>query len=398
MAGSPDVPDLFHNTVAFCRRLRLHGLPVTTSQVIEAVRALERLDLADGREVRLGLRSVLTAGPDELAVFDRVFATFWDAELRARSRSDLRPLTAPARDSADAHVRLRHLNPPGRSPDLSVVAFPDEARDEDTEPIETPGTSDREALARQDFSTFPDDRLDDLLRIAMALARRLESTMRRRWRSGRAGRLDLRRTIRASLARGELIELRLRRRRRRPLRLVVLCDVSGSMNLYSRVLVLFLFALQQAFARVETFAFSTRLTRITSHLKSHSYREALDRLTAVSDWSGGTRIGESLSTFTRHHGRLVDHQTLVIVLSDGWDTGDPAVLARELATIRRRARGVIWLNPLLGRPGYQPLTRGMAAALPHLDGFAPAHNIESLRSFARQVGQDAWSRRPVLQG
>jgi uncharacterized protein with von Willebrand factor type A (vWA) domain len=385
MAVPPHVPDLFRSTVAFCRRLRLHGLPVTTSQVIEAVRALERLDLTDSREVRAGLRTVLTAGPDERAVFDRLFETFWGAEPRDRSRSDLRPLTSSAPESPNANVQLRHLGPPGRSPELSVLAFPDDGRDEGGEPIETPGMSDREAIARQDFSTFPDDRLDDLLRIAMVLARRLESTMRRRWRTGRSGRLDLRRTIRASLARGELIELRLRRRRRRPLGLVVLCDVSGSMNLYSRVLVLFVFALQQAFARVETFAFSTRLTRITGHLKGHSYREALDRLTAVSDWAGGTRIGESLAAFTRQHGRLVDHQTLVIILSDGWDTGDPAVLARELAVIRRRARGVIWLNPLLGRPGYQPLTRGMAAALPHVDAFEPAHNIESLRRFANRV-------------
>ena len=209
--------------------------------------------------------------------------------------------------------------------------------------------------------------------------------MRRRGRGGRRGRLDLRRTIRANLARGEIIDLRRRQRRRRPLRLIVLCDVSGSMNVYSRVLLLFLFALQQSFTRIETFAFSTRLTRITAHLKGRSYRQALDRLIAVSDWSGGTRIGESLAAFNRQHGRLLDRQTLVVVLSDGWDTGDPNVLARELMTIRRRARRVIWLNPLLGRPGYEPLTRGMAAALPHLDGFAPAHNLQSLQDFARNV-------------
>jgi uncharacterized protein with von Willebrand factor type A (vWA) domain len=382
---SPGSPDLFHRTLAFCRQLRRHGLPVTTTQAIEALRSLERLDLTDGREVRLGLRSVLTAEPDELDVFDRVFAAFWDPETTAGGRPDLAPLTRPAPTPSGAHVQLRRRME-ARAADLSVQSFLGEDAETDDEPIETPGMSDTEALSRQDFSTFPDDRLDELLSVALALARKLESRMRRRWRIGGATRLDLRRTIRANLARGEVIDLRHRRRRRRPLRLVVLCDVSGSMNVYSRVLVLFLFALQQAFARVETFAFSTRLTRITSYLRAHSYRHALEQLTDVSDWSGGTRIGESLATFNARYGQLVDQQTLVVVLSDGWDTGEPAVLARELASMRRRARALIWLNPLLGRPGYQPLTRGMVAALPHLDRFAPAHNIESLREFARAVG------------
>lgn len=268
---------------------------------------------------------------------------------------------------------------------LSIEGWAREGEDTIGEPIGTPAMSDREALARQDFSTFSDDQLDDLLRIAMALARRLAGRLRRRWRSGPAGRLDLRRTIRANLARAEWIELKRRRRRRRPLRLVLLCDVSGSMNLYSRVLLLFIYALQQAFSRVETFAFSTRLTRISGYLRGRSYREALAQLTAVSDWSGGTRIGHSLETFNRQFSKLLDRQTLVIVLSDGWDTGEPELLASQLAHIRRRARALIWLNPLLGNVDYRPLTRGMSAALPHLDRFASAHNLQSLRKFAESL-------------
>jgi uncharacterized protein with von Willebrand factor type A (vWA) domain len=217
------------------------------------------------------------------------------------------------------------------------------------------------------------------VQIARRLARRIS---RRRRPSARRGRLDLRRTLRANVTRGDLIDLRYRRRKRRKVRLVLLCDVSGSMDLYSRFLLQFLFALQSVFARVETFTFSVHLTRVTEYLRGRSYREVLRRLTAVRDWSGGTRIGESLAEFNRQWGRLVDRQTIVIILSDGWDTGDPELLAGELLRIKRRAGRVIWLNPLLGNPSYEPLTRGMAAALPLVDHFAAAHNLAALRALA----------------
>src|SRR5438552_3245288 len=204
----------------------------------------------------------------------------------------------------------------------------------------------------------------------------------RRLRGPARGPHDLRRTLRANLTRGELIDLRYRRRKRKKVRLVLLCDVSGSMDLYSRFLLQFLFALQSAFSRVETFTFSVRLTRVTDYLRARSYREVLRRLTAVKDWSGGTRIGESLAEFNRGWPSLVDRRTIVIILSDGWDTGDPDMLSAELLRIKRRAGRVIWLNPLLGNPSYEPLTRGMAAALPLVDRFAAAHNLAALRDLA----------------
>jgi uncharacterized protein with von Willebrand factor type A (vWA) domain len=208
---------------------------------------------------------------------------------------------------------------------------------------------------------------------------------RRRRPVRRRGRVDLRRTLRANLTRGEIIELRYRQRKRRKVKLVLLCDVSGSMDLYSRFLLQFLFALQHVFSRVETFTFSVHLTRVTDYLRARSYREVLRRLQEVRDWSGGTRIGESLAEFNRHWAHLVDRRTIVILLSDGWDTGDPEVLATELLRIKRRAGRVIWLNPLLGNPSYQPLTRGMAAALPLVDHFAAAHNLAALRELADRL-------------
>jgi len=194
--------------------------------------------------------------------------------------------------------------------------------------------------------------------------------------------VDLRRSMRANLTRGEIIELRRRSRRRRKVRLVLLCDVSGSMDLYSRFLLQFLYALQNVFGRVETFTFATRLTRVSELLRGPSYKSALRRLTEVRDWSGGTRIGDSLRDFNREWGHLVDRRTIVLVLSDGWDTGEPEVLAQEMLSLKRRAGRVIWLNPLLGNPSYEPLTRGMAAALPLIDHFAAAHNLASLRELA----------------
>ena len=201
----------------------------------------------------------------------------------------------------------------------------------------------------------------------------------------RRGRVDLRRTLRANLSRGDFIELKYRRRKLRKARLVLLCDVSGSMDLYSRFLLQFLFALQRAFERVETFTFSVRLTRVTEHLRARSYRDVLRKLAEVRDWSGGTRIGDSLAEFNRQWGSLVDRRTIVILLSDGWDTGDPELLASELLRIKRRAGRVIWLNPLLGNPSYEPLTRGMAAALPLVDDFAAAHNLAALRNLAGKL-------------
>ena len=235
----------------------------------------------------------------------------------------------------------------------------------------------------RDFSTFPAEDLDEVARLTVLIAKRLARRVSRRRRpTRRGGVIDLRRSMRANMMKGEIIELRRRERRRRKVRLVLLCDVSGSMDLYSRFLLQFLYALQNVFGRVETFTFATRLTRVTEQLKGPSYQLALRRLTEVRDFSGGTRIGESIQEFNRSWRQLVDRHTIVLVLSDGWDTGEPDVLAAEMLSLRRRAGRVIWLNPLLGNPSYEPLTRGMAAALPLVDHFAAAHNLASLRDLA----------------
>jgi uncharacterized protein len=369
--------------VRFAALLRSQSLPITPRQAIEAVRGLDHLDLGDRHEVYLGLRALLVTRPEEATVFDRCFEAFW----RTRSEAD-EVAEALAGPSMPGDVPEALVDSQGaRKERLELEGWGEEDEGEDGgEPIGVPVASEMEALATRDFSTFSPDQLDELLRVTVQIARRLARRVSRRRRPvRRRGRVDLRRTLRANITRGEIIELRYRHRKRRKVRLVLLCDVSGSMDLYSRFLLQFLFALQHVFSRVETFTFSVHLTRVTDYLRARSYREVLRRLQDVRDWSGGTRIGESLAEFNRHWSHLVDRRTIVILLSDGWDTGDPEVLASELLRIKRRAGRVIWLNPLLGNPSYQPLTRGMAAALPLVDHFAAAHNLAALRELADRL-------------
>jgi uncharacterized protein len=368
--------------VDFVSLLRRQSLPITPLQTIETARALDHLDLGDRQEVYLGLRALLVTRPEEATIFDRCFEAFW----RARSEADevAEALAGPSMpgDAPEAPVESQGA----RKERLELEGWGEEEAEDGGEPLGVPVASEMEALAGRDFSTFSPDQLDEVLRLTVQIARRLARRVSRRRRPvRRRGRVDLRRTLRANLTRGEIIELRYRQRKRRKVRLVLLCDVSGSMDLYSRFLLQFLFALQHVFSRVETFTFSVHLTRVTDYLRARSYREVLRRLQEVRDWSGGTRIGESLAEFNRHWSHLVDRRTIVILLSDGWDTGDPEALATELLRIKRRAGRVIWLNPLLGNPSYQPLTRGMAAALPLVDHFAAAHNLAALRDLADRL-------------
>jgi hypothetical protein len=212
------------------------------------------------------------------------------------------------------------------------------------------------------------------LRLATCRSRRLVPTRGR-------GRVDLRRSLRRAVAtRGEVLTLARRVPAVEASRLVAICDTSGSMDAHARFLLAFALSLKRAARRTEVFAFNTALTRLTPWLVPGKVGPTLDRLTAgVPDWSGGTRIGECLADFVRRWGReLLDDRTVVVILSDGLDRGEPDVLAAAMRAIRARARTVIWLNPLLGDPRYRPLARGMAAALPFVDHLAPAHNLESL--------------------
>ena len=379
-AVPPLASDLVSVTVRFCRFIRARGLLVTAAESRDALRALEAVDLGDRAEVHRALRTVLASRPEDFATFDAAFDAFWGGLGQPSV-----PVDAVPGDGEAPPGPLEAGFPKAKDADLEFAQWAD-AGDGEGEPVGLPGVSDLDAVMGKDFSTFESAELAEVERLAIQIARRLATRRSRRlYPSRRRGRVDLRRTVRWGLTRGELVELARRERRILKTKLVVLCDVSGSMDLYSRLLVQFLFALQNQLGRMETFVFSTRLKRITEELRGASYRAALARLGDVREWSGGTKIGESLRDFVVSWRGLLDRDTVVIVLSDGWDTGDPTMLAEALIKMRRRAGKVIWLNPLLGSPDYQPLTQGMMAALPHVDLFLPAHNLDSLRSLARHL-------------
>ncbi len=244
------------------------------------------------------------------------------------------------------------------------------------------GGSALERLRRTDFSEVSPQDHEQLELLVLRLSNRMRVRLARRQQATpQKGRVDLRRTIRRSIAYGgDPVDLRYRGPKPRKPRLVALLDVSGSMDQYSFFLLRFIYALKRHFDRVEAFLFSTRLTCVTAALKARRFPDTLPRLADTADaWSSGTRIGACLETFNDEYARRVlTRDTLVFILSDGLDTGEPTLLTRELQAIKQRARKLIWLNPLLGMKEYEPLARGIASALPLIDAFVPAHNLESL--------------------
>lgn len=362
------------------RALRDRGVVSTPAETIDAARALGEVDVADRDDVFCSLRAIMISRPEDFAAFDEAFAEVWRPTEGVAA-----PLPAPnvSRAKVPPPVAKRETRPVSLQNWMKPEGEPSEGA-----PVQLRAASDRESLEGRDFAGWRSEETDAFERIARQIARRLSMRRSRRWKVSRRGaRIDLRRSARSALrTSGELMRLVRRERRIRRTRLVALCDVSGSMELYARFLLQFLHALQNSFASVETFVFATRLSRITEHLRGARYQDALRELGRdVRDWSGGTRIGASLRSFVERFPCELDRRTIVVILSDGWDVGDPAELERAMAEVRRRAGRVIWLNPLMGAPGFSPETRGMQAALPHVDILAPGHSLEALRALVREL-------------
>lgn len=399
--GAPDPgrrPDLRADpdawTVRLGRALRDEGVPCTVQETLTARAALPRLDLSDPVEAYFGLRSVFVSDPSQMEAFDRCFWRLWGQEQRDGARPGDPPADAPADD------RLRHGGGDGTGRTRPSVmerlrvggGADDGGPGEDGDPAEATARSrfsPRESLARRPFASLDPAETRRVERILDRLAVKLATRRSRRLRpSRRRGRVDLRRSLRQAVRHDGEIPRPARRRRRidRP-RIVLLCDVSGSMERYSRFLLRFLLAAGRRGRDVETFVFSTRLTRLTGHLRGGRADRALEDLSRrVPDWSGGTRIGACLARFLDRHGRvLLGQKTVVVVMSDGLERGDVPDLEHAIRGIRRRARKVIWLNPLLATRDYEPEARGMKAALPHVDEFAPGDSLEALRDLVRMV-------------
>ncbi len=381
---------LSENIVLFCRYLRHHGMRVSAAEQADALRAMRELGFDHAESLRLVLRAVLARSPQELQQFDELYEAFWreleraqDAKIREHEQERPRRPDDPARKPPSLEVLKNwlHGNKSEEEKELAVC-------------------SSMEVLAKKDFSELHGEELQLVMQAIAVLARSLATRYSRRYRSvRRGGVLDMKKIMRSSMRRGgEVIDLAFRQHKIQRLRLVMLCDTSKSMDLYSRFLIQFMYSFHHADSRIETFVFSTRLHRITAQLQQGSFRSALQQLSdSVPDWSGGTRIGASLKTFAEQYGpRLLDARTLVLIMSDGWDTGETDELEQAMQYLHARAGRVIWLNPLAGSPAYSPEVRGMKAAMPYIDIFAPVHNLESLKALSRMVhglAGDVWRKK-----
>ena len=370
--------DLVAHLARFAGELRAAGVPVTPRDEIDAAAALGHLDIGDRDEVRLGLRASLKIERRAWDVFDAVFERYWrlgDAgDQRRRPRSPRRAPPSWPGDGNPLSMLARRLAEE-RAVGAEEAAQSDEGR---------PGYSPRAVLRRKSFEVCTGDELAEMERLLSQVVRRIATRRSRRLVPSPRGRvIDIRRSFRRSLAQGgELVDLARRDRALERPHLVVLCDTSGSMDPYTRFLLTFVLSLENVAPRTEVFAFNTSLTRLTPWITAGNVAATLRRFARnVDDWSGGTRIGECLREFADDYLRqVVAGDTSVLIFSDGLDRGGTNALEEALLLIRRRARRVIWLNPLMGDPRYRPEARGMQAALPHIDDLVPAHNLESLEA------------------
>lgn len=361
--------DLLVHLGRFAAALRAAGLPIGTSDEVDATRALTLIDLFDPEEVRRTLRIAFKVRRRDWATFDACFARFWTA--------------APAGVRAAELTRAKQSADVGRRSGLQR-GTEGGGRDQSLGAGDTPGYSPDVVLRRKPFDECSADDLAQMERVLARLTLKLAFGRSRRLVPARRGIADLRRSFRRAVGTGgELVELAYRARAIETPRLVVLCDTSGSMDRHVRFLLAFVLALKRVARGTEVFVFNTSLTRVTPSLAAGRIGRIgpmLDSLTlAVPDWSGGTRIGESLTEFVaRYRDQFVTSKSVVIVFSDGLDQGDTTLVAAAVRAIRARARKIIWLNPLAGDPRYEPTARAMQAALPFIDRLAPAHNLESL--------------------
>ena len=374
---------LLHNLILFGRLLRALGMDVNPGRMIDLVQALEHVNLAQRADFFYTARSLLVHDRDDLPLFEQAFELFWRVPKERALLADLYKFN-PITPQNQPIITSPALEEPEPNSDDGAIDDEDEAVQEIIEVTRTYST--RELLRRKDFGALTETEMQDVKRFMAQLVWQLGLRRTRRQRPGRGQRLDLRRSLRRNLRYGgELIEWPSRQPKFKPRPLIIIADISGSMERYSRLLLHFIYSLAKGLEQeVEAFVFSTHLTRITRQLRGREIDRALEEVAReVTDWSGGTRIGESLKTFNFDWGRRVlGRGAVVLLISDGWDRGDPLLLREEIGRLQRSCHRLVWLNPLLGSAEYEPLTRGMQASLPHIDDFLPVHNLASLEELA----------------
>ena len=366
------------NLLLFGRVLRAAGVHVHRGRMADAIDALDLIGVGRRADVKAALRAVLVYRHEDLPIFDDAFDLFFRAHGESVLDLPLFSLGERARI-----VTKRKAGAPSR------VDVEDSASDAAASAALAVGAYSPVELSRtKDFGEFTAAELEQARRLLERAPWEPGTRRTRRWQRANRGGVDLRRVLRRNVARGgDLIDLPRRTRREVQRPIVLLADVSGSMDRYSRMLVAFASGLTRSSREVETFLFATRLTRVTRRVAAAGGPQAITSVVhGLQDWGGGTRIGDALRAFnTRWARRVIRHGPVVLIVSDGWDRGDPELLARELARLRRNCTRLIWLNPLLGSASYEPLTRGMQAALAHIDDFMPAHNMSSLEALAAHL-------------
>ena len=373
------------NLLAFGRALKELGVKVSLSQVIDVSRAVEFVDLADKGDFRALLRSNLISQKEDFPVFDMLFDCFWREQSYERVPMETleiqgTPTESGAQEGGDEE---------GLEEAVAETVATENVPLENLDEFSIPTYSPQELLNRKDFSEMGVEESRAIARAILLIATKIATQISRRKKLGRKGNVvDPRWTMRRNMKYGgEIIDLVNRKRRIKKTRVVLLCDVSGSMDCYSRFLIQFMYGLQNELWGVETFVFSTSLSRITHLIRTKDIANALEKISgSILGWSGGTNIGRSLHTFNRNFApSMVTHRTVVVIISNGWDRGDVSLLEREMQDLKRRCKKIIWLNPLLASDNYEPLCKGMQAALPYLDLFLSVHNVNSLITLGRTL-------------
>lgn len=367
------------NCLLFTRMLRHAGIPIGLDQALDFVRALEWVDLGSRTQVYHTACCLLIRRHEHLRLFDAIFSRFWRRQRTAEGRKRQLMPQAPRHRPREAPFTI-----------VTYMAYKARQTDPEIDVADKSGTaSGSELLQRKEFAAMAPEELEQVKKLIAHMQWRMSVRETRRRRPDRDGpQLHMRRIVRDAARHGG-VPLRLSRQRRteRQRPLVLIADISGSMEKYARLLLQFGYSLSRSLRRVECFVFGTRLTRITGQLRLRNIDRAIDEAAReVVDWAGGTRIGESLHAFNRRWSRRVlGRGAVVLLVSDGWERGDPARLGGAVAALRRRCHRLIWLNPLLGRPTYQPLVGGMRAAVRHIDDFLPIHNLQSLSALAERL-------------
>ncbi|HEX2619824.1 MAG TPA: VWA domain-containing protein, partial [Phototrophicaceae bacterium] len=381
---------LLENLLLFGRVCHALGMHITPNVMLDVAQALQLINVGRRQDVYHTMRVLMVTRQRDLDLFDEAFKNFWQRPASEMTTLDLQSLGERRRQK-----KTQFLPPPDASPDDEPDTGQEKPAIDPNLIAIVPTFSQSETLRHQDFADMTGDELLAARQLMEKLPWSLGVRKSRRFQPGIGSQIDLRRTFRQNLRYGgEIITLPTRMTRIKPRPLVLLCDISGSMERYTRVLLHFIHTLANTMYQVESFLYATHLTRITRYIRRKSVDGALREIgTSVRDWGGGTRTGEALREFNYHWGRRVlGRGAVVLLITDGWDRGDPDILREEAARLQRSCYRLIWLNPLLGSATYEPLTRGAMALLPWVDDFLPVHNLASLEALAKELWRVDWRR------